>query len=301
MTLNKQWIEARRTGIGGSDSAAVLGLNPHKSPVDVWLDKTGQRNDDLDNEAMHWGRLLENPIRQHYAATTGRNVAVPADILRSKTVPHILANVDGLTDDGRVLEVKTARTDKDWGEAGTDQIPQHYLLQVQHYMMVTGRNIADVAVLIGGQDYRVYTVKADAELHNLMHVHYQKFWHQVQQRLMPDPISYEDVQALYGRTSRSVSVEATPEVADALSKLRDRRIIHHSYEEEIKHLQAIIMKHMGDADTLTIGGRDVLTWRETKPRETLDSKALKEKHPTIYAAFTKAGNPSRRFLLKGEQ
>jgi len=300
MTTHKQWLAERRTGIGGSDSAAVLGLSPYKSPVDVWLDKTGQSDETPDNTAMQWGRLLEATIRQNYAETTGRIVDVPREILRAKTVPHILANVDGLTNDGRVLEVKTARSDKEWGEAGTDQIPRHYLLQVQHYMLVTERPVADVAVLIGGQDYRVYTVNADAELHRLMAAHYAAFWRKVEERTPPEPVSYADVQAIYGRTSRNVSVEATPEIAEALSKLRDRRIIHHSYEEEIEHLQAIIMKHMGEADTLTIGGREVVTWRTSKPPITLDKKKLREEHPDIYAAFTRLGNPSRRFLIKGE-
>ena len=170
MTTDRaQWLAQRRLGIGGSDAAAVLGLSKWKTPLALWQEKSGQApDDDSDSEPMLCGRVLEPVIRQQYAQRTGRTVRLPEQILAHPQHNWMLANIDGITECGRIVEIKTARTGADWGEAGTDQIPQAYLLQVQHYMAVTGCAVADIAVLIGGADYRMYEVQADAELQAML-------------------------------------------------------------------------------------------------------------------------------------
>lgn len=306
-TERSAFLAARKTGIGGSDSAAILGLSKHKTALDVWLDKTGQSDEDSDNEAMYWGRALEEPILKRYSEDTGRSIAKKA-MVRDAIQLFVVANLDGVSyesKDGipcnpRVVEAKTASNRDEWGEEGTDQIPIPYLLQVQHYMMVTGLPLADIPVLFNRSKFAIFTVRADQDLHDMMRERYAKFWDCVLTQTPPELSGHSDIVKLYGRSSCSESVEATEEVAEALSKLRDRRLELRSCEEEIERLQGIVMQHMGNADTLTVGGSVVVTWKSTKPRVTLDSKALKEKYPTIYAELSKEGNPSRRFLIKGE-
>ena len=152
MDARDDFLKSRATGIGGSDAAAILGLSRWKSPFQVYQEKRGEAAQTPDNASMRWGRYLEPVVRQAYADDTGRAVRLPDGLVRHQQHTFMIANLDGVTDDGRVVEIKTARTSQGWGEPGSDQVPQEYLLQAQHHMAVTGLVVADVAVLIGGSD-----------------------------------------------------------------------------------------------------------------------------------------------------
>lgn len=188
-TDRTQWLAARRAGIGGSDVAPILGLSKWRTPLDVYLDKRGELPEQEDNAAMHWGRTLEPIIRQEYANQTGATVTVPDSILAHPQYPFMLASLDGVTDALRVFEAKTARASEGWGEPGSDEIPDAYALQVQHYMAVTGYQFADVAVLIGGSDFRIYTVAADHELQDEIIQACRVFWERVESGNPPEPIT----------------------------------------------------------------------------------------------------------------
>ena len=293
------WLEERRTGVGGSDASAVLGLSKWRTKLDVYLDKRGEGAEIEDNEAMLWGRVLEAPIRQQYAERTGRVVRVPLEMIRHPQHTFMLANLDGVTDDNRLLEIKTARSAHDWGEIGSDQVPQGYLLQVQHYLAVTAIPICDVAVLIGGSDFRIYEVPADIELQEMLIEGEAEFWSHVTRGIPPDPVTYDDMQSRYGRASRTGTVEASTEVLAAVQRLRaiqkDRKDSKTREEDE----KATIMGALGDtADTLIADGLTLATWKAPSPAMRVDAAALQAAHPDIYKQFTKADEASRRFLLK---
>ena len=86
---------------------------------------------------------------------------LPEKILYHSKYPFMLASLDGFTDDNRVVEIKTARSGKGWGEPGSNEIPDYYILQVQHYMIVTGFEVTDVPVSIAGGSPELYEVPAD--------------------------------------------------------------------------------------------------------------------------------------------
>ena len=292
----EQFLANRRKGIGGSDAAAVLGLSKWKTAYDVFLDKTGQSEPTPDNDAMLWGRLLEPVIRQQYADRTGREVAMPS-MLTMADKPYIVANVDGLCAD-RVLEIKTARTSKDWGEEGTDEVPMQYFLQCQHYLMVTGKPVADVAVLIGSADFRIYTVEANEKLFGVMQTAYAEFWNNhVLTGNPPEAVSYADAVARY-KQSNGQSIEATPEIVAALDALADASERVKEAEKLEEDLKGKIMTFMGENETLTVDGLTRVSWKTAKAAERFDSKAFKAAHPDLAAEFTKPGAPSRRFLVK---
>ncbi len=293
------WLRERLSGIGGSDAPAVLGLSKWRTPLQVYLEKRGEAPPADENEPMRWGTRLEPLVRQEYADRTGRAVALPDGLLRHPRYDWMLATVDGLTDDGRLLEVKTARTAEGWGEPGTDEVPQVYLIQVQHYLTVTALPVADVAVLIGGQDFRIYEVPADAELQELIVEQEAEFWRAVKEGTPPNPVSLADMQARYGRASRSAAVKADDPTLDAIAHLRRLRIEREEIEAEEEIAKAAIMAALGEADTLVDReGRALVTWKAAKAAHRFDSAAFKAAHPDLYSAFLKAGEPSRRFLLK---
>jgi len=300
-TTRAEWLQERRRGIGGSDVAAILGLSSWRTPLDVYLDKTGQRVDhDTDNPAMYWGRTLEPVIRQHYADTTGRNVIHPNGILTHPKHDFMLANVDGLTEDGRVFEAKTARTAQGWGEQGSDEVPDAYALQVQHYMAVTGLPVADIAVLIGGSDFRVYHVEADPDLQADMIQEESEFWQHVIEQRPPEPVSFAEVVQRWGKSGRAGNVIATPDTEAAwkkLVKLRADSKINAEFEDELK---AVICKALGDqGDTLiTPTGNVLATWKQGKSAMRLNVARLTEDHPDLVAQYREASEPTRRLLIK---
>lgn len=299
-----EWLTARRTGIGGSDVAAVLGLSPWRTPLDVYLDKRGEGVDQPDNDAMRWGRYLEPAVRQAYADQTGHEVRVLDQMVRHPAHEFMVANLDGFVAPRdaikRIFEAKTARTADGWGEPGSDQIPQPYLLQVQHYMEVTGFAVADVAVLIGGSDFRIYEVPEDRELQQMLVDAEADFWRRVQAGEPPEPVTVADAVARWGRTSKYDLVMADGETIAAVARIRALRAQIASLEAQEDQARAVVMRALGECDTLVdASGKTIATWKASAAPQRFDAAAFKAAHPELAAQFTKAGEPNRRFLLKG--
>jgi len=300
-TTRTEWLQERRRGIGGSDVAPILGLSPWKTPLDVYLDKIGQGAvSDTDSPAMYWGRTLEPIIRQHYADVTGRSVQQPADMLVHSDHPFMLANVDGLTEDGRVFEAKTARTAQGWGEPGSNEVPDAYALQVQHYMAVTGLPMADIAVLIGGSDFRLYHVEADPVLQAELIEEEASFWQRVVEQNPPEPVTFAEVAQRWGKSDSVGNVLAAPDVCVAWQELIKLRASIKANEAREEELKAILCKAMGEnGDTLiTPTGAVLATWKLGKPAARLNVTRLSEDHPDLVAQYKEACAASRRLLIK---
>ncbi len=295
----EEWLLARKQGIGGSDAAAVLGLSKYKTPFDIYEDKLGLRPPTPDNNAMKWGRNLEPLVRAEYANQNNKVVVTPEKILTHPKYNFILANLDGYTEDNRIVEIKTSRYESAWGDAGTDQVPIEYILQVQHYMLVTGFDYADIAVLISGSEYRQYEIKADQELHEMMIEQYIDFWASVQNQTPPEPSSYTDAIARYGRHSVANTVTASVEHEKAIQRLSEIKLQKDILEKEEDELKGQIMVALGDNDTLVdLQGKALCTWKLSKPTSRFDSKSFEKDYPDLYAQYKKIGEASRRFLLK---
>lgn len=293
-----EWLKARRSGIGGSDVAAILGLSKWKTPLEIYNDKI---NEDLpveeSNPSIEWGNRLEPVIRQKYADETGLTVTIPNKTFRHPEYPFMIANVDGLLPDGSVLEIKTARSGADWGEEGTDEIPEHYLTQVQHYMTVVGAKKCDIAVLIGASDFRIYHVDFDPEISDMLIEEEKAFWQRVVDRNPPAPRTYKEASATFPK-SKEQSIESSDEI---LHDVAEMNLINNKLDEltkRKKELQGNIASFMGESDTLTVYGRTIATWKTSKPRTTFDSETFRTKHPDLYTQYCKEGKPTRRLIIK---
>ena len=154
----EDWLAYRNLGIGGSDASVVCGANKYKSPVELWMEKVGQATPKEAGEAAYWGTKLESLIRDEFALRSGLKVILVNQILRSKEYPFMFANLDGVcrcpTYGKCIFEAKTANAFKA-GEWEGDSVPHEYILQIQHYLCVTGYNGAYVAALVGGNVFFV--------------------------------------------------------------------------------------------------------------------------------------------------
>lgn len=180
--LTPKQIELRKQGIGSSEIAAVCGIDKYRTPLDVYLEKLGLVESFQGNNFTYWGTKLEKPIAEHYAETN------LVELIEVGTLVHpecsfILATPDRIVhEDGvwkKCLEVKTANawSKKSWG-VGSDEIPENYFAQCQWEMLVTGLNECDLAVLIGGNDYREYQIKRDDELLGILVEKATVFWNE---------------------------------------------------------------------------------------------------------------------------
>ena len=293
----------RSTGIGGTDVSAILGLNPWRSPVDVWLEKTGRGEPTPDNEAMYWGRVLEDTVASEYARRTGRRVRRVNRTLRHRESPLLMAHIDRKVEsEPAVLECKTAgeRAADRWGPAGTDEVPEYYLLQVLHYLEVTGYKWAAVAVLIGGRDYRTYEVPGDRELQRRAVDECLQWWaRHVDQDVPPEPRDPAEAAKLWPRHRPEAAVTADDEVQAAVAELHQLHGSRKEVEQRERQLKARIQAAMGDAERL-VGqdGRTLATWKASRPTQSVDVKALQAAEPEVAERYTIERPGSRRFVLK---
>jgi len=289
----------RLTGLGGSDAAPALGLSPWKTPLQLYLEKIGEGEPVEETDAMLFGKLLEPVVRGEYIRRTGRNVIFGQPAVRDFERPFMLANLDGYTiDDGpRVVEVKTARTDHGWGEEGSDDVPQAYLLQVTHYMIVACADVADIAVLFGGSDFRIYTVPRKQALCDLLIEGERRFWDAVQRRDPPSPTSMSEINMRWN-ASQPRAVDLPPNVAKACERLAEVRAEIKAAEGEAERCEALIKMEMKDADTGLIDGVPAVTWKQAKPSKVFDAGRFRAEKPEVACEYEYEKPGSRRFLLK---
>ena len=296
----EEWLKQRRIGIGGSDVSAIMGLNAYKSPLSVYLDKIGESPlEDTSSEAAFWGTQLEDVIARHYAETNGVKIRRNNHILIHPEYPWMIANIDreAFSDiRGHYgVEVKTAglRNSYLWDDGN---VPVPYVLQMQHYMAVTGWDVFVCPALIGGQQYIEREIPRDEAIIATLIEAEGEFWDKVQRRIPPAWDGSQEasriLQALYPKaeTGKQIVLPSTIlnvilahqeldlQVKEAKGVVKDLETKKKAYEQEIAAI-------MGDAETGIIDGIQV-TYKTTERKSyvveatsyrTLRIKELKEK------------------------
>ncbi|MEF9602656.1 YqaJ viral recombinase family protein [Paracoccus sp. PXZ] len=314
-----EFLHRRRAGIGGSDIAAILGLSKYKTAYDVWLDKRGEApaEDDSDKPWLYWGSVLEDVVAREYGQRTGSKVQrvnaqlihpehdfAVANIDRAVVNPDIAGRVwwkDGRLTTDRILECKTANgfAANLWGEPGSDQVPESYLCQCQWYLGITGARYADVAVLIGGSDYRTYTVEAMPDLFSDMMSEAEAFWKLVQDGVAPDPQTLADAQARWPQHVAGKTAVASISTVRAIEELDAIKQQAKALAEREEALKLQIMAEAQDAEILTDMGTPIATLK-TQSATRIDAKALRADHPGIADLYSKTSS-SRVLRIKSRK
>lgn len=298
----EEWLEYRKLGIGGSDASVVCGINPYKSPVELWMEKTNQLPYQEAGEAAYWGTQLETLVRDEFSKRTGIEVKHTNQMLQSEKYPFMLANLDGTCehpDYGTcVFEAKTASAYRA-NEWENNSVPYSYVVQVQHYMAVTGYQGAYVAVLIGGNQFRWRFIERDEELISLLIKLEAAFWNHVKS-ITPPPLDGSEASAkfLAERFPNSVpnSQIVLPDVASDLIDQYDLACQQLETVKEQKQQAENLLKEMiGEHEIACVGDRTI-TWKNIS-QERLDTKTLKAEHPTLYKKYANQTS-YRRFSIK---
>ena len=161
----EEWLRWRTKGIGGSDVSVIAGVNPFRSIFQLWLEKTGQvEPEETENDNTHFGNVLEPVVKREFSKRTGLKVRAKRALLQSEEYPFMLADLDGVIyENGKMnlFEAKTASAYKQ--EIWEKGIPEEYVLQVQHYMAVTGAEKTYLAALVGGNRFYWKVVRRDEQ------------------------------------------------------------------------------------------------------------------------------------------
>lgn len=297
-----EWLAQRKGGIGGSDAAAALGLSSWRTPYQLWLDKTNAENGnfELDWWTTTTGHALEPAIRKWYAREYGNEVIQIHGICQNDTYPFMLFTPDGYTETAGMrkgFEAKKYLSKEGWGDAGTDEVPQDYLIQVQHGMIVMGIDVFDIAVSFWGAPPVVYHVEADKELHKMIVGDEAVFWNVVQNRIEPVLTNADDVKLKY-RCSSAKSLAASSDIYEDCTILKALKAQIKALEAQESYMADKIKIEMGEYDTLEYAGNTIATWKSTKPSQRFDKDVFAVHQPEMYAHYLRETEPQRRFLLK---
>lgn len=203
MNAREDWLEQRRTGIGGSDASAALGQSPHMTRLELFHIKRGtpMAPRETDDERSEFGKLMENVIAVQYAKRYDVKLRRRNTIIRHPKYPWMLANVDRLIEgERRGVEIKNVdsiafRFNDEWGEPGSDQVPTSYLLQVAHYMATLDYPKWDLAACVGGNRLEVFHIVRDPELEEMLIEGEHEFWQHVE-RNEPPALDYAHATAI---------------------------------------------------------------------------------------------------------
>lgn len=296
-----EWLKARKKGIGGSDAAAIAGLNKWKSPIGVYLEKVGQSPDeDTAGEAAYWGNVMEDIVAQEFSKRTGLKVRRRNAILKHPEHEWMLANVDRLIIGKREgLECKTASEYlKDLWEG--EDIPTAYLLQCQHYMAVTGYEAWWIAVLVGGNKFIHKKVERDEELINYLITIEKNFWEEHVLKENPPAFdgsesSVDLLKALYPESEPDTEILLSSDYQPYLDALDQVNVELKELEVQKKEYENKIKAAMGENET-AISGERLITWKSIVSNR-FDSKRFSKEFPELYYKFTKPSS-YRRFAVK---
>ena len=302
-----EWLDFRAdtNTIGGSEVSIILGLNKWQTSYSLWMTKKGlTEREQVDNPAIHWGNRLEQIVGDEFQIATNIGIERFEYMLISKKYPWLSANLDFMISDGSaLLEVKTAndRMASQWGVTGSDEVPYYYYVQVQQYLIVTGLDLAYVAVLIGGSDFRWYKIaKHDKVCEQIITI--TKAFHDsleanerppidghkttklaLQSEFMPDDLIKEPIEI------------RTNEIECLISDVSNLKSDIKTYTEQLELNKNRLIELMGNHEKLTVHGETVCTNKYQKGRANFDKKAATQENAEFIKRHTTKGEPARAF------
>lgn len=278
-----EWHAVRTTGIGGSDIAAICGLNPYTSPLEIWLAKIGnplpRPNNSALNEAALMGHALEPIVASRFTALTGLLAHSNPGTLRRPDLPWCLVNLDRYTDeDGHLgaLEIKTRSSYalNDW----LAEPPVDVQVQVQWQLAVTGWAFAWTASLIGGQRTIVHRIDRDQALIDDLLAIGDEFWGWVRDGVQPPidgtPATGTALDRLHAQAEDRIVIADALEVEQLLKQRATAKEQIAAGEAALQDAENRLKAIAGDATDVHIRGELAYSWRPKRGQISWKAAAL---------------------------
>lgn len=281
-TNHEEWKELRSHYIGGSDAAAVVGLNTFSSPYALWAEKTGRIPGFDGNLATEVGTYLEEFVAQKFAEETGKKVRKCNQSFFNSDYPFAIANIDReIVGEDAGLEIKTTDS-MNLKRFKDGEYPANYYCQCIHYMAVTGKARWYLAVLIGNKEFKWFTIERDEDEINALMTAEAEFWERVKSDTPP---AVDGTGATTEAISTIYADDDSCDAVDLYAYTSDLRQ-YMELKSQIKELEAAademanrIKSFMG-----TSGGGECdgfrVSWK-SQTRRTFDSKRFAEENPDI--------------------
>lgn len=305
-STREEWLNVRKSGIGSSEVATIVGLNPWETPYQLWRRKVGIDAPKEENFAMKAGHYLEDAVSRFWADETGREIIKRSAgdwIIRDNDRPYLQVSPDRtywLTGEKRneankgILECKTTQMAVD-----PDDLPKHWFCQVQYQLGVAGLEHGSLAWLCSGREFGYKDVDLVSDFYQWLVEEVSRFWQDnILARVEPSAVSVKDVLLKYNRHADGKIVEVGADIFDACSELREIKKQIKELETTQAELEERIKLAFGDAEGISYDGQTLATWKAPKPSQKFDAKALQSDDPETYSKYVKQQNGARRFLLK---
>lgn len=302
----EQWLEARKDGIGASEVATVVGLNPYETPLELWRRKVGIDPAKDENAAMRRGHYCEDAVAQWWAHETGRDIiqASAVDFMfvdREKDYLRVspdrtfwLPDMARNDDNKGILECKTTNMKVD-----PDDLPKWWFCQLQMNLGVAGYSHGSIAWLGYGFEFGYMDIEFVPSFYDMLVEAVEKFWTvNVKQMIEPDPVNVRDMATKFKRHIEGKVVEVSDEVLDAYHELKEVKRQMSELDERKTGLEDTLKMAFGDAEAIAYDGATLATWKAAKDSVKFDEKAFKAEHPDEWDKYAKTVQGSRRFLLK---
>lgn len=278
---HEEWLKLRSQYIGGSDAAAVIGLNAYTSPYSLWAEKTGKIPGFAGNLATEVGAFLEEFVAQKFAQETGKKVRKHNQSFLNSQYPFAIANIDReIVGEDAGLEIKT--TDSlNLKKFKGGEYPANYYVQCVHYLAVTGKQRWYLAVLIGNREFKWFTIERDEDEIAALMTAEADFWELVK---TDTPPAVDGKQATTD-TLKTIYAESDDSVCDLTAFSANLRQ-YMALKKQIKELETMaeeaankIREFMGESGGGECDGFRV-SWK-SQTRSTFDRKRFESENPDI--------------------
>ena len=294
----EEWLRYRKRGLGGSDAGAVCGMNPYRTAMQVYDDKTTDATEETDNEAMRQGRELEDYVARRFMEAAGKKVRRANFMYYDEENPFMLADVDRMiVGENAGLECKTASpylADR-WKNG---EIPVSYQIQCYHYMSVCNADAWYIAVVIFGREFKYYRIERDEEVISDLRQIERNFWEShILKRILPEPDGSELADKVISGYFKK-SMEETIPLRGFDEKLGRRQELESLLDEmttEKKQIEQELKLYLGEAEAAENANYRV-SWKSVNSQR-IDEKRLKEERPEVYEQYRKTLS-FRRFTVK---
>lgn len=300
-----EWLEARKMGIGSSEVATILGVNPYETPYQLYRRKKGLDAPKEETFAMKAGHILEDAVAMFFQQETGKKIINSSKgdwLVVDKERPYLRVSPDRTywlsearnKDNKGILECKTTQKIID-----PDDIPNYWFVQLQYQLGVSKIYTGSVAWLSSGRSFGYREFEFNEEFYSWMVEEVKKFWiDHIMANKEPDVINVADAMIKYSTHTADRIKEVGEDILKVYSDLKELKGKISELESKKKEFEDILKMQFCDAEAITYMGETLATWKTSSPSIKFDDKTFAKDHPDMYNSYIKETTATRRFLLK---